>query len=137
MENINFAKQNEASCIYCEYTLTLLGMELILSTSPMHCSCKTSSVSYIDLEVCQLRMEILCIFWGELPLYKGNSCLLNFYVRNNQLNINALYQTVIALSYRYKMYDFFYDNVLALNEFVFSLTTLLFYSTFTIRAMKS
>lgn len=48
-----------------------------------------------------------------------------------------MYQTVIALSYRYKMYDFYYDNVLALNEFVFSLKNLLLYLTVKIRAMES
>lgn len=55
-----------ALCIYCKTkTPTLLGMELILSISPMHCNCKTSPVSYIDFDGSRLTMEILSIFWGN------------------------------------------------------------------------
>lgn len=52
-----------------ECSPTLLGIALILSTSPMHCNCKTSSVSYNDMEVSRVTIEILSRFLGDWPLF--------------------------------------------------------------------
>lgn len=66
-----FINKSSFLCMFaCECSPTLLGIALILSTSPMHCNCKTSSVSYNDLEVCRVTMEILSIFLGDWPLLK-------------------------------------------------------------------
>lgn len=72
-----------------ECSPTLLGIALILSTSPMHCNCKTSSVSYNDLEVCRVTMEILSIFLGDWPLFKKKLLVIHLHIRKNEFNINT------------------------------------------------
>lgn len=86
-----FIKKAVFLCMFAyECSPTLLGIALILSTSPMHCNCKTSSVSYNDLEVSRVTIEILSRFLGDWPLFKKKYLLvIHLHIRKNEFNINT------------------------------------------------